>query len=412
MFLSSVIVAQLGARMHYAVPQILYKSNLLTHFYTDICAVKGWPRFLSLIPPKMRSPAIKRLLGRVPVDVPLEFITAFTNFGYEYYQRRRKVHTAEDMMAVYLWAGEYFNQLIYQNGFRDASYIYGFNSASETLFRFAKKQGLKTILEQTIAPKAIELAILNEEKSNVIFNKKQIDYSYANKIIEREYQEWQLADVIVCPSEFVRQHTIAAGASENKCIVVPYGINLSNFIVDSPKIYSFLSENLLRVLFVGTVGFRKGVNYLIDAMRQLEGFPIQCRIVGPIDANFEITLKNIPPNIKFIGSIPRSEIIREYTQADVFCLPSLCEGSATVIYEALAASLPIVTTYNSGSLVRNGIDGFIIPIRDSYAIATALKCFLDNPILLEKMGSEAQKRSQYGSIEAYSMRLVEIFSSS
>ena len=61
-----------------------------------------------------------------------------------------------------------------------------------------------------------------------------------------------------------------------------------------------------------------------------------------------------------------------YKWADVFVLPSICEGSAMVTYEALIHGLPIITTYNSGSIVRDGVDGFITSIRDVEAIAECL----------------------------------------
>ena len=68
-----------------------------------------------------------------------------------------------------------------------------------------------------------------------------------------------------------------------------------------------------------------------------------------------------------------------YAWANVFVLPSICEGSAMVTYEALSWGLPIITTYNTGSIVRDNIDGFIVPIRDSQAIANKLMHLYHNP---------------------------------
>ena len=71
--------------------------------------------------------------------------------------------------------------------------------------------------------------------------------------------------------------------------------------------------------------------------------------------------------------VPRSEVIRHYEWADIFLLPSLCEGSATSTYEALTAGLPVVCTPNCGSVVRHGTEGYLVPIRDPGAISDRLE---------------------------------------
>ena len=72
--------------------------------------------------------------------------------------------------------------------------------------------------------------------------------------------------------------------------------------------------------------------------------------------------------------VPHIEMPRLFRQADIFVFPSLHEGSALCTYEALACGLPVITTANSGSVVRHGIDGFIVPIRDVEAL-TEKRCF-------------------------------------
>src|SRR5271169_4848573 len=116
------IVAQLGARMHYAVPRILAEADMLEHFYTDICAVQGWPRWLGLVPDPVRPAAMRRLLARVPHGVPKELITAFTDFGREY--ARRCNTAAAERFAVYLWAGTEFCRRILQKGFGGAGAVF------------------------------------------------------------------------------------------------------------------------------------------------------------------------------------------------------------------------------------------------------------------------------------------------
>jgi glycosyltransferase involved in cell wall biosynthesis len=95
-----------------------------------------------------------------------------------------------------------------------------------------------------------------------------------------------------------------------------------------------------------------------------------------------------------------------YAWADLFLLPSICEGSATVCYEALAAGLPVITTENAGSVVRDGIDGFIVPIRDPGAIAERLENLHRDRALLESMSRAALERAREFTVEKYAERLL------
>ncbi len=405
------IVAQLGARMHYAVPRILYKASQLDTLYTDFCSGKGWPRLFNVVPSSIRPTQLKKLIGRIPQDIPTDLITAFNNFGLECAYRRSRAATATEETAVNLWAGDKFNSLIIQKGTGDASLVYGHNSASEKMFLSAKQQGLTTVLEQTIAPKSVELKMLQEEAlelSNWGYSLEKD--AYVDRFIMREKAEWDLADLVICGSEFVRQNVVMEGGDAKKCVVVPYGIDLTISNTKSSRPRQRYANSPLQVLFVGSLGLRKGIHYLIEAMRQLERASIQCRIIGKWSADIEPLLSNKPSNVEFCGSVPRSEIFSEYHKADVFCLPSLCEGSATVIYEALASGLPIITTPNSGSIIRDGIEGYIVPIRDSGAITERLENFLSNSAILEQMSCAAKARSQYGSFGSYSERLVKALS--
>jgi glycosyltransferase involved in cell wall biosynthesis len=405
----TISVAQIGARRHYIIPRIIHQAGLLERLYTDTCAVKGWPQLLNIIPRSLRSPALKRLLDRVPKGIPPEKITAFNEFGFEYVHRLKSAkHTAE-VPAVHLWAEDRFSKLIIQNGLSSANIIYGLNVGCVDLYRSAKHCGLKVIVEQFIAPRRIEHELLVEEyKADNVWERFEQD-ELIDEICRREHESWSLADLILCGSEFVRQGVIAQAGPAEKCLVVPYGVQVTDYANNINLTHE--KNKLLNVLFVGAVGPRKGVRYLFDAMKRLIGQPVKCRIIGNIQISQDILQKYIPPNVELIGPFPRSEVHREYARADVFCLPSLCEGSATVIYEALGAGLPVITTENSGSIVRHGIEGFIVPIRDSGAIADYLERFIKDPEHLRSMSLAAHKRSQLGSFEAYSSRLLEAINS-
>lgn len=403
-----VAVAQMGARMHYGVPWIFQSAGLLEHLYTDICAVKGWPRMLGIFPSKILPGVARRLRGRIPEGIPSKRITAYTSFGLEYSIRCYKARSTSEMTAVHLWAGKRFNELIVQNGFKNANVVYGFNSASKGLLQAAKFYGLKGIIEQTIAPRIAERRLLMEEV--------ELFPGWANfpvrdenddKFISRERQEWILADQILVASEFVKAEIKSAGGPSEKCVVVPYGVELDHSPVQTDEIRMGKKNKPLRVLFVGSIGLRKGIQYLLAAMKKLEQAPIHCRVIGAVHIDKQVLGKNLPENVKLVGHVERSEVKKEYAQADIFCLPSLCEGSATVIYEALAAGLPVITTPNSGSIVQAGVEGYIVPIRDVEAIVERFEQLMENRGLLQEMSTAALARSKYGSLTSYRKRLLE-----
>src|SRR5262249_26998163 len=157
--------------------------------------------------------------------------------------------------------------------------------------------------------------------------------------------EWQLADIIVCGSSFVRDGIADCGGPAERCVVVPYGVD-HRFRLPPRTDH----DAPLRVLVVGAVGLRKGSPYVLAAARALRG-RAAFRLVGAIEASprASVLLSEV---VELTGSVPRSAMLQHFAWADVLLLPSVCEGSATAIYEALAASLPVICTANSGSVVR------------------------------------------------------------
>ncbi|MCC8992032.1 MAG: glycosyltransferase family 4 protein, partial [Streptococcus sp.] len=403
--LNRLIVAQLGARRHYAIPRMLHEAEMLERFYTDICAVKSWPFLLRVLPSSLQPAGLKRLLGRVPKGVPPEKITAFTSFGWEYYQRQRRAKTHSEIIAAYLWSGQEFCNLILKQGFGKATGVYTFNGAGLELLQAAKAQGLRTIMEQTIAPRSIEQQLLREEQ--LAFPDWELplpDDMLGEQFCQREQAEWRLADVILCGSEFVREGIAACGGPLERCAVVPYGVD-----VRFSPIERLPHEGPLRVLTVGAVGLRKGSPYVLEAAKQLKGTAV-FRMVGSVQVlpKAESMLRE---HLELTGTIPRTEILSHYAWADVFLLPSLCEGSATVVYEALATGLPVICTPNTGSVVRDGVDGFIVPIRDAEAIVDGIERLTSDANLLAKMFAVAAESYACISLDRYRANLIQAIGS-
>jgi glycosyltransferase involved in cell wall biosynthesis len=386
--------------MHYAIPRILYRVGMLARFYTDICAAKGWPRLLSAVPPALRPPSLRRVLGRVPGGLPRDRITAFSSFGLEYVRRLVAAVTPAEATATHLWAGRTFCELILSTGLDGASGVYTFNSAGLELLEAARERGFAGVMEQTIAPKQVEDALLAEEHARFPgWEAPPGANPYAGEFSTRERNEWSNAGLILCGSDFVREGIAEAGGPAHKCAVVPYGGDFP-----PPPAREPLRNRPLRALFVGSVSLRKGAPYLLQAAARL-GSAWQVRAVGPIQVT-EPAAAELRRHLELTGPVPRSEVCRHFDWASVFVFPSICEGSATVCYEALAAGLPVITTPNAGSVVRDGVDGFIVPIRNPEAIAEKLELLARDRELLAWMSANALARSREFTLEKYGERLV------
>ena len=395
-------VALLGARMHYAVPRLLQQAGLLERFYTDFCTVKGWPGLLQAIPQPLRPTALQRLLGRAPEGIPPERITAFNQLGWAYAQRLRRAHTPADMTAAFLWSGQAFCRLVLDAGLPEAG-IYTFNSAGLEILQAARQRGLPTVMEQTIAPRALEQQLLLEEQQAFPDWQAPLDADPSlTEYIQREQQEWQTADLILCGSEFVRDGIAAWGGPAERCRVIPYGVDLPAAPIERPP-----HGGPLRVLTVGSVGLRKGSPYVLTAARQLRG-QAQFRLVGPVQGVTATAQAELANALDLVGPVPRHQMAQHYAWADVFLLPSICEGSATVVYEALATGLPVICTANAGSVVRHGQEGFLVPIREVGAIVGHLEFLAADPDLRLSLSQSARQRATEFTLRTYSQQLVQL----
>lgn len=396
------VVARFGPYMHYAVPRMLHELGRLERLYTDIYADQGWTRLAGLIPRAVQPHGLRRLLGRVSSDLPRDRVKSYPAFGLRYYARRSRAADWERLSAVHLWAGSEFGRRVTRDGFGDAGAVYTFNTAALEILRSARQRGMYTVVEQTIAPRAVEEQLLAEEQERFPgWDPPRQRGGAADATGEREAEEWALADMITCGSEFVRDGIASCGGPVERCVVVPYGVD-GRFAVRRTRRHN----GPLRVLSMGEAGLRKGVTYALETAKFLRG-AAELRWVGPVTINAEARAR-FEGHMELAGAVPRSQILPHYEWADVFFLPSVCEGSATVTYEALTCGLPVITTPNAGSIVRDGVNGFVVPVRDTAAMAARLWQLYEDRDLLERLSAAASGSSFETSLTAYQARLLRV----
>lgn len=399
----SVAVAQLGARRHYLVPRAFNEAGMLERFFTDICGIAGWPALLGALPSWLQSDSMLRLASRIPGGIRRSQITTFPVFGLRYRWRCRKARNSSQLSDAWLWGGRRFCNLVGRRGFAGATAVYAFNSAALELFEVAQDLGLTTILDQSIAPRLVERKILDEEMQRWPgWEPAPQPGAETDEYCRREQQEWKIADLIVCGSEFVRDGIGSCGGPVDRCRVVPFAADQTFAMNELPP-----RQGPLRILFVGRVCLRKGVQYILEAAKRTKGKAIY-RLVGPIGVT-PVAEMELRRHIELTGSVLRSQMIEHYRWADVLVLPSLCEGSANVTYEALAAGVPVICTPNAGSIVRDGVDGFVIPAQSVEEMQERIEFLYGNRLVLRQMACEGAAHSaNYSALQSYSDRLVAV----
>jgi len=114
----------------------------------------------------------------------------------------------------------------------------------------------------------------------------------------------------------------------------------------------------------------------------------------------------LPPGVVCLGQTLREALLREMSEADVFVFPSLFEGFALVILEAMAVGLPVITTPNTAGpdLIEDGKEGLIVPAGDANALREAMQSLLHNPERARSMGRAAHEKAKEFTWERYGER--------
>jgi glycosyltransferase involved in cell wall biosynthesis len=216
--------------------------------------------------------------------------------------------------------------------------------------------------------------------------------------LRRKDEELALATDIVVPSEFVRGTLRKAGPLEARVTVLPYGAPPAK---PSVRTGGEVTDGKLKVLFVGSLSQRKGLSYLLQAVARL-GSKIELTLIGRRVAECRALDAALCVHL-WIPSLSHSALLEEMSHHDVMVFPSLFEGCALVILEAMSQGVPVITTPNAGSsqFVSDGDDGFIVPIRDVEAIVEKLETLLLNRDRLASMSQTAMRKAAQHSWERY-----------
>jgi glycosyltransferase involved in cell wall biosynthesis len=205
--------------------------------------------------------------------------------------------------------------------------------------------------------------------------------------MRREIEE---ADLVLCPSIFVRETMVDRGIPEDKCLVNPFGVDTSIF---TPR---ERIPSRPRFVAVGTICLRKGHQYLFRAFEEVKKKrpDAELIVVGDYKIDFKRERSRWEGSFTHHRFLAHGDLAKLLNECTAFVLPSLEEGFARVIIEAMAAGLPVIATHESGAttLVQDGAEGIIVPSRNAEQLSASMLKIAEDTDLNRSMGLAALAR--------------------
>lgn len=235
----------------------------------------------------------------------------------------------------------------------------------------------------------VDVPAHNLELSVEEFEKVVDKYPFRH-MTESPMKEWYFdfivnADVVICPSKLSAEYVKVMPGTKGDIVIIPHGADL-------PSGPESISENF-RVGYLGAVGPDKGLIYLLKAWAGLMYNDSELLLRTDI---VDTTLFQKGQKVQFIGKI--DNISDFYNQISVYVQPSVTEAFGIPALEAMSHGRPVVVTEGAGvsELVKNGVEGYVVPIRDPESIAERIDFLKTHPGKVEEMGKRARlKAEQY-----------------
>lgn len=295
--------------------------------------------------------------------------------------------------SAFVW-NDYFDRWVATKIQNSSSKVFiGWSGMSLNSIKASKKRGIVTILERGSSHIVYQNDILKEEYTK--FGKA---FSIDKRVIEKELQEYEMADYISVPSHFVRNSFIDKGIPKEKLIMNPYGAGKA-FLQDPMTPVS--NRQKFTIVYMGSLTIRKGLVYFFEALIQLS-IPIEefdVWFIGNIDPDLESSIdKYKQRNWRFLGHKNHYELKDYLNKCHVGVQPSLEEGLSMVIPQMMACGISMIVTPNSGgeNIIENDVNGYVVPIRTPLAIKEKIELLYKDRKELSRISASAVASIQNG----------------
>ena len=381
------VVVHAGSRDRYQLPLALAEKDLLECFITDACAARD-P--IGRLVSKCSSMVSRHQPGFDPARI-LNDPRACLYFAIELFGRRllksdfiiNQTQIRKDRALSLRAADEALK--------RDAT-LFAMSYYAGPAFRKLRAAGKSGLLFQ-IHPHPKELKRLYEEEIELtplardsLMAEKEMQLSPER--LDELASEPALAQRIMVASSFTKSTLTAQGVDASKISVCPYGVD---FGAGDERPHGTRRPGPLRIAFLGSIIQRKGLSYLLEAVSRFPQHVVQLTFYTRSIPDARLLQSYQAPNISVVERLSDQQLADALRDSDVFALPSIAEGFAHALAEAMSCGLPAIATPNSmaADFIEDGVNGFIVPIRSADAIEEKIAWCLDHTASLREMGEQA-----------------------
>ncbi len=404
-----VVVANPGAlRWFLPMASELAKAGLLRIYCTPIASGQQVERRLEALPGSLARLARRQLsLRPVPDHITEEQVQIAGLISHlAVVALARTVTSPQLVLGANVLAKASFDRATARTLRSGDLGIIASTGAALASFTRARELGVPTFLDYPIAHHRFSDELLREEAAlNPAFAPTLQLQGLSPRASDRLESEIELADRVFVNSSFSLTTFLSAGVPEEKLALTPFGVDVEMFSPNESA--PARSEGRpFRILFAGQVTQRKGISYLVDAFAQANipraELVFLGRPVGPARTLLE------RPGVSFWPPVPIGELARLYHECDVFVLPSLVEGFPQTAAIAMACGLPVILSENTSGrdVIDDGVSGYIVPVRDSGAIAGRLRTLYEDPAARASMGQAGRERIRQFTWERYGARVI------
>jgi glycosyltransferase involved in cell wall biosynthesis len=209
---------------------------------------------------------------------------------------------------------------------------------------------------------------------------------------------WHDSDALVAVSNGLRSYAKEM-VPDLPIQAISNAIDLSTF---TPSVQRE-TNGLIRLLYVGRFNVFKNVETLVEAVARLYRMNVgefELKLVGEGEQRRVlerlVSELGLTRQVRFAGWVPRDQIVDQYRRADIFVTATTWEGMPNTVLEAMACGLPIIGTRASGlqELVRDGINGYLVPMKNADALAEAIALLIDDDYERRRMGRQSRKLAE------------------
>jgi glycosyltransferase involved in cell wall biosynthesis len=267
--------------------------------------------------------------------------------------------------------------------------------AHEAFRPSAQRRNLRFLFQVHPHPLSVR-ALLSDELERAPIARASLmaepDLGLPEERYEELVEEPHLANGWVVASSYTRQSLVEHGLPAERVHVVPYGVDTNVF---HRRQKPSGTTGPCKVIFVGSLTQRKGLMYLLEAVRALKTRQLHLTLCGRGFVDYPLLDAYSDLNADIRINLPTSELVEEVKESHIFVFPSLVEGFGHVVLQAMSCGAPVIATDHTCApdVMRDGEHGFIVPIRDAQAISEKLAWGLDHRSDLAGMGQAAAARA-------------------